>query len=127
MIFSMTDNGFTTSTDFGELIISGNDEFGFRPYQLLISSIAACSGGSLRNVLEKMRMPASNITIEVKDVLRNEDEANRLEKVHIHIILEGDLKESRMDRAMELAAKNCSMVQSVNNNIEVIETYEIRS
>lgn len=126
MIFSMTDKGFKTATTFGELEISGNDEFGFRPYQLLISSIAACSGGSLRHVLEKMRMPASNIKIEVQEVVRNEEEANRLEKIHLHFIIEGDVKETKIDRAMELATKNCSMVQSVNNNIEVVKTYELR-
>lgn len=126
MIFNMSEKGFKTTTSFGTLEISGQDEYGFRPYQLLVSSIAACSGGSLRNVLEKMRMPATNLTIEVKEVIRNAEEANRLEKVHLHFIIEGDINEKKMERAMTLAQKNCSMVQSVNANIEIIETYSLK-
>lgn len=125
MIFNMTENGFETTTTYGKLVISGQDEFGFRPFQLLVSSIAACGGGSLKNVLEKMRMPATNLSIEVKEVLRNPDEANRLEKVHLHFTIEGKIDESKMERAMKLARKNCAMVQSVTNNIEVVETYSL--
>lgn len=125
MIFNMTEHGFETSTDYGKLVISGQDEHGFRPYQLLVSSIAACGGGSLRNVLEKMRMPATTLSIEVKEVVRNAEEANRLEKIHLHFTIKGEIDEAKMERAMKLARKNCSMVQSVTNNIEVVETYSL--
>ena len=49
MEFTMKENGFSTSFEYGESDISGNEQYGFRPYQLLVSSIAVCSGG----VLEK--------------------------------------------------------------------------
>lgn len=45
--------GFTTNLPYGELHIAGDEEYGFRPYQLMVSSIAACSGGVLRKILEK--------------------------------------------------------------------------
>ncbi len=127
MNFSMTENGFDTETTYGKLVVSSDDSKGFRPYQLLVSSIAVCSGGVLRNILEKMRMPASNISIEVKEVVRNAKEANRVEKVHLHFILEGEkIEEKKMPRVFELAKSNCSMVQSVAGSIEVMETYELR-
>ncbi|NYF23695.1 OsmC family protein [Sporosarcina sp. JAI121] len=127
MKFQMTENGFETLTEFGQLAISSNEAYGFRPYQLLVSSLAVCSGGVLRNILEKMRMPAENITIEVKEVKRNEEIANRVEKIHLHFIIDGqNIDESQMDRVFELTKKNCSMAQSVINSIELIETYEIR-
>ena len=128
MEFNMTENGFKTETAFGTLTISGNDAYGFRPYQLLVSSIAVCSGGVLRNILEKMRMPAENISIQVKEVVRNPDEANKLEKIHLHFILEGaKIEETKLQKAMELTKKNCSMVQSVIESITVVETYEIQN
>ncbi|MFS0577017.1 OsmC family protein [Sporosarcina sp. 179-K 3D1 HS] len=127
MKFEMTENAFETSTSFGKLTISGNEEYGFRPYQLLVSSLAVCSGGVLRKVLEKMRMAPDHITIEVKDVVRNKDMADRLEKVHIHFIISGaEIVEAKMARAMELTKKNCSMVQSVIDSIEVVETFELK-
>ena len=128
MKFEMTENGFETTTAFGQLTISGNEDYGFRPYQLLVSSVAVCSGGVLRNILEKMRMPAENVTIEVKEVLRNPEMANRVEKIHLHFIIKGQhIDESKMDKVFELTKKNCSMVQSIIDSIEVVETYEIRA
>ncbi|MHA6260278.1 OsmC family protein [Sporosarcina sp. CAU 1771] len=127
MEFKMMDNGFKTETEFGSLIVSGDDQYGFRPYQLLVSSLAVCSGGVLRNILEKMRIPAEDIFIQVKEVSRNEAIANRLEKVHLHFIIKGPkITEAKMEKAMELTRKNCSMVQSVLNSIEVVDSFEIK-
>lgn len=125
MNYSMNENGFKGKLPFGEIEISGNEQYGFRPYQLLVSSLAVCSGGVMRKVLEKMRMPADDIQIEVKEVVRVEDEADRVSKVHIHFTLQGKIEESKMERVMELTRKNCSMVQSVKDSIEIIETYEL--
>lgn len=126
MQFSMTEHGFKTETTYGSINISGNDEYGFRPYQLLVSSIAVCSGGVLRSILEKMRTPASAISIDVKEVKRNAEEANRIEKIHLHFIIEGEkLSDNKMPRAFELTRNNCSMIQSVAPTIEIVETYEL--
>lgn len=125
MNYSMNKNGFTGHLPFGELQISSNEEHGFRPYQLLISSLAVCSGGVMRKVLDKMRMPAEDIQIEVKEIVRNAQEADRVEKVHLHFVVTGDIKEEKMPRILELTRKSCSMVQSVQDSIEIIETFEI--
>lgn len=126
MKYSMNENGFTGHLPFGDIQISGNEDYGFRPYQLLISSLAVCSGGVMRKVLDKMRMPAEDIQIEVKEVIRNDEEAGRVEKVHLHFTITGDINEKKMPRVMELTRKNCSMVQSVQDSIEIVESFEIR-
>ncbi|ANU12414.1 OsmC/Ohr family protein [Planococcus halocryophilus Or1] len=126
MNFSMNENGFTGHLPFGDLQISSNEEHGFRPYQLLVSSLAICSGGVMRKVFDKMRMSFEDIQIEVKEVVRNDEVAGRVEKVHLHFIITGDIKDEKMPRILELTRKNCSMVQSVQDSIEVVETYEIR-
>lgn len=126
MKFSMTEHGFETETGFGVLTVSGNEDYGFRPYQLLVSSLAVCSGGVLRTILEKMRMPAEDIRIEVKEVVRNAEIANRLEKVHLHYQIKGDqIDAAKIDQALELTTKNCSMIQSVLTSIQVVKTYEV--
>lgn len=122
----MTESGFETNLEFGKLTISGDETKGFRPYQLLVSSLVGCSGGVLRKVCEKMRMPVEEMEIDVLEVVRNPEEASRLEKVHIHFKLKGsNLDATKMDRAMALTKKNCSMVRSVDQSMEVIETFEI--
>ena len=126
MNFSMNEHGFTGHLPFGDLQISSNEEYGFRPYQLLVSSLAICSGGVMRKVFDKMRMSYEDIQIEVKEVVRNDEIAGRVEKVHLHFIIKCTINEEKMPRIMELTRKNCSMVQSVQDSIEIVESFEIR-
>lgn len=121
----MKDGGFYTELPYGRLDISGNEENGFRPCQLLVTSVAVCSGGVLRKVLEKQRMEVEDMTITA-DTERNEEAANRIEKITIHFKIKGkDLEEKKVAKALELAQKNCSMLQSVIGAIDVTETFEL--
>lgn len=119
------ETGFTANFEYGTLHISGDEQSGFRPYQLLVSSIAVCSGGVLRQILDKKRMKYEDIHISA-DVTRNEKEANRVEAIHLHFTLEGDLDEHKIEKALELTKKHCSMAQSVIGSIELEETFEIK-
>ncbi len=118
------ETGFTADFEYGTLHISGDEQFGFRPYQLLVSSVAVCSGGVLRQILDKKRMKYEDIKIKA-DVTRNKEEANRVEKIHLHFTLYGDLDDQKVERALELTKKHCSMAQSVIGSIELEESYEI--
>lgn len=127
MKFQLGETGaFNTTVEYGTLDISGNSELGFRPYQLLVSSIAGCSGGVLRRVLEKKRIAFDTIEIEA-EVERNEKEANRITRIALHFIVYGkDLDLKQVQKSLEVSSKNCSMVQSVKDAIEIIETIEVR-
>jgi putative redox protein len=125
MEFKMTEIGFETTVEYGTLQISGNEEHGFRPFQLLVSSVAVCSGGVLRKVLERMRLPYENIEVQAK-VTRNEKEANRVSAIHLHFIIEGnELPDEKINKALAVTRKNCSMVQSVKDSIHITESFEI--
>ncbi len=126
MEFKMKEGGFTAEFPYGKLDISGDEKYGFRPYQLLVSSVAVCSGGVLRKIFAKQRIEIEDMTIQT-DVKRNPDEADRVEKISVHFIIKGiGLKEEKVKKALELTRKNCSMVQSVIPAIEVEETFEIK-
>lgn len=126
MEFHMTEHGFDTETEFGTLHISSNEEKGFRPYQLMVASIAGCGGGVMRKILDRMRMPADNIIIEVLEIERSDDEVSRLTKVHLHFkVIGSNITEAKMPRIMDLTEKNCSMLQSVNDSIDIVKTYEL--
>ncbi|MBH0158774.1 MULTISPECIES: OsmC family protein [Fictibacillus] len=127
MEFKMTENGFETEVDFGTLEISGNAEYGYRPFQLLVSSIAVCSGGVLRKVLERMRMPYEDITVQAKET-RVEKEANRVSEIHLHFLIKGkNLSEEKVEKALHVTRKNCSMVQSVKDSIKITESFTIQA
>ncbi|MGM0865959.1 MAG: OsmC family protein [Bacillota bacterium] len=125
MEFNMQEGGFYTDLGFGKLEVSGNEEYGFRPFQLLVSSVAVCSGGVLRKVLEKMRIEFDDIHIKA-DITRIEAEANRVEAISLHFTIRGtDLDKNKIEKAMNLTRKNCSMVQSVQDSIKIEETFEL--
>ncbi|PLR81340.1 osmotically inducible protein C [Bacillus canaveralius] len=125
MEFKMKESGFYSEFAFGRLDVSGNEQHGFRPFQLMVSALAVCSGGVLRSVLEKMRIEVYDITIDA-DVRRNEQEANKIEAVHLHFRISGkDLIAEKIEKAMKLTEKNCPMVQSVKGSIQINETFEI--
>jgi uncharacterized OsmC-like protein len=127
MNFKMKENGFETTFEYGTLQISGNADYGYRPYQLLVSSVAVCSGGVLRKVLERMRLPFDDIQVSA-EVKRDEKEANKVTHIHLHFTIAGkELPNEKVEKALVVTRKNCSMVQSVKDSIEITESFEIKS
>ncbi len=127
MKFTLGETGaFEADFEYGKMNISSNTGIGFRPVQLLVSSLAGCSGGLLKNILEKKRITFDSIAIEA-NIERNEKEANKVTKVELHFIVFGkDLSQPQAQKSLDLAVKNCAMIQSVNRAIEVVETIEVR-
>ena len=127
MDFIMNENGFQTSVEFGELHISSQDEYGFRPYVLLVSSVVGCSGSILKKILQKMRIPFKDIHVSV-DVVRNQKEANRIEEMDIKFIIYGeDISPVKVEKALVLTTKYCSIIQSIKDSIKITERFEIIS
>ena len=123
----MQDHGYEVELDFRNLMISSDETKGVRPYVLLVSSVAGCSGLVLRKMLNKMRVSFDDIAMSA-DVKRNPEEADRVEEIKLHFVITGkEIPEKKMKRAMELTHKNCSMIQSVKDSIRIVETYEIQS
>ncbi|MCA1022333.1 OsmC family peroxiredoxin [Halobacillus litoralis] len=124
MEFHLRENGIRTSFEYGQLDISGDEANGFRPFQLMVSSIAGCSLGVFRKILDKQRMNYEDIQVSA-EVTRNPDEANRIEKIHLHFVVKGyHLNQDKLLKNLEISRSNCSMVQSVENSINVEETLE---
>ncbi|MBX0359223.1 OsmC family protein [Halobacillus sp. Nhm2S1] len=124
MDFYLKENGVRTSFEYGQMNISGDETFGFRPYQLMVASIAGCSIGVFRKILDKQRTEYEDIKVTA-EVERNPDEANRIEKIHLHYVIKGyHLNQDKLLKNLDISQKNCSMVQSVKNSIEVEETLE---
>lgn len=90
----------------------------------MVSSIAGCSLGVFRKILDKQRMNYEDIQVSA-EVTRNPDEANRIEKIHLHFVVKGyHLNQDKLLKNLEISRSNCSMVQSVENSINVEETLE---
>lgn len=121
MKFEWQEDHLETSLPYGKLQISPDDEVGFRPFQLMVASIAGCSSAVFHKILVKQRMEYDALSVEA-EVERNEAEANRIEKITLHFTMEGkDLNEKKLQRNLEISRKHCGMVQSVQDSIQIEE------
>lgn len=114
-----------TDLSHGELHIG--KEKGYTPFELLVASIAGCSAIVFRTILEKKRITYHEFTMET-EVRRSEALAKPLESVHLHYKIKAEgITQKQLEKALELAMKNCTIVQSVKDSIEIIETIELIS
>jgi len=105
---------------YSEISISPNEVSGYRPFELFVSSLAGCSGTLLRTILSKKRISYQKLEMEV-DSVRNPDEANRIEKLSFlaHVETESPFTPEQAAKIAELVIKNCGMIQSVIETINI--------
>ncbi|PEZ06426.1 osmotically inducible protein C [Bacillus sp. AFS018417] len=116
-------NEITTDLPYGELQIG--KENGYTPLELLIASIAGCSSIVFRTILEKKRITYNEFTIEA-DIIRSEVLSKPVESIHLHYKIKAEgITQEQLEKALELAVKNCTIVQSVKDSIQIIETIEL--
>ncbi|CQR47274.1 hypothetical protein BN1058_01582 [Paraliobacillus sp. PM-2] len=124
MEFQFKEAGVRVDLPYGVLDISGNEDYGYRPYQLMVASIAGCSASVFMKILEKQHVKIEDFVIQT-DVTRNPDEANKIEKIKLHYIIKGkNLSNEKLYKNLAIARKNCSMVRSVEDSIEIEESLE---
>jgi putative redox protein len=103
-----------------ETVIDGDNALAAGPMLTLLLAAGACSGSDVVSILEKMRIPASALRIELSGERREED-PRRYVSMHLHFFLAGDgIDEARAARAIELSvAKYCSVIHSLAPDIRV--------
>lgn len=109
----------------GKIVISSEKDVGFRPVEMLVSSIASCSGSVFYAILQKQRTEFSELSIEA-EVERNKNEANRVVKIVMHYTVKGkQLNEKKLTRNLKITRRHCGMLRSVEESIDVIEQLHI--
>jgi len=124
--FGIYDNGVQTDATFGNLRISGQDEFGFRPYFLMTSAVAGCGTGVLRRELAARGVQYEDIRV-VADVTRNPALANRIEKIDLQFLIKpkGEVSRKDIQDAMEAMLDTSSMIQTVKESIKIAGGFSI--
>ena len=121
-----SDGSFMSHLPYGELHVSSDETKGYRPYQLLVSSVAVCSGGVLRKILEKKRFTVEGLKVRA-EIKRNPNEANRVTDIHLHFEVKSNVKQEAMLKILDITKKNCAMYQSVKDSIHLTESFTIVS
>lgn len=123
---------FEGTSFFGHKIIidgpksAGGEESGFKPTELLLYSVAGCTGIDVVRILEKQRQKLSSLEIEIKAHQRDEY-PKPFHTVEVKYIAKGtDLDEKKLAKAIELSeSKFCVVSQTIQSEAEVTTSFEI--
>lgn len=88
---------------------SGGSDQGIRPMEMLLMSLAGCSGVDVVMILEKGRQPLEGLTIEV-DGQRKDAVPATFETIHVTFTATGGVPYDKLERAVNLSMeKYCSV------------------
>lgn len=131
-LISGKESGYTTLIKAGKHFVTadepedvGGNDFGPTPYQLLASSLAACTAMTLRMYANRKGLDLKEIKVHVNHTKRYSDDAAQSNEVGARIDhferlveVEGDLDESQRKRLIEIAEK-CPVHKTLEREITI--------
>ncbi|GAB4092685.1 OsmC family protein [Flaviaesturariibacter terrae] len=108
--------------------ISINATAGFSPKALLLSGLAACSGVDIVDILEKMRVPFSDLQIEV-EAEQTDTHPRVFTGIDIsYRIRTGDENRDKVVKAIELSLdKYCGVAAMLRKNSPIRYTLQLQN
>ena len=104
----------------------GGSNAGIRPKELILLSLAGCTGSDVISILDKKRIKLDdyemNLTAEVA-----ETHPQVFTKIHIEYVFYGkDINDKDVERAIELSqTKYCSVTAMLQKSVEITHSYRI--
>ncbi|MCB2203221.1 OsmC family protein [bacterium] len=104
----------------------GGSDAGVRPKELLLLSIAGCTGSDVASILAKKRVNLRDFEINVS-AEESEEHPIVFTKLHIEYVLYGsDIQEKDVERAIDLSqTKYCGVTAMFEKAMEVTHSYRI--
>lgn len=117
------DSGNTIILDSSEAV--GGKNRGPRPLQLMLMSLAGCTSMDVISILQKKREPLQDFRVIVR--AEQADEHPRVyTKIHIEYVATGDIKETSLQRAIELSEQiYCPAQAMLRSAAEISSSYRI--
>jgi putative redox protein len=102
------------------------DGQGYTPLELLLMSLAACSGGTIGLLLRKMGKTVSGIEVNTKG-LRREQHPTSFQKIFLEFVVHSvDARDADVQRAIKLAEESvCPVWSMVKGNAQINAEYRI--
>lgn len=124
--------GFTTEIRAGEHTFLadepssvGGDDLGPTPYDLLVSSLGACTIMTMRMYADRKKWPIKEIRVHlqhdhvyVEDSQASDQKPQKIDRIERLIEIEGDLDDSQRAKLMEIADK-CPVHRTLHNELRV--------
>src|SRR5262245_1937604 len=106
----------------------GGKNLGMRPMELMLLSVAACSGVDVVHILKKGRHDVADVQVEVKGE-RTDTDPKVFTKIHLQFVVSGrNLTENTVERAVQPSAeKYCSAsIRLGRAGAEISHDFELR-
>ena len=110
----------------GSLDIGGKGESA-RPMELLLMSLASCSAIDIVSMLKKVRQNLEGFEIEATGERDRERVPAVFKTIHLHYILSGSLKESKVGKVVAMSLeKYCSVYQMLKHSCKITYSFTIK-
>ena len=97
---------------------------GASPMELLLMGIAGCSSIDIVMILKKQHLELSDLQVEVEGFREDGAVPNVFKKIHLKVLLKGEVSPAKAQRAVSLSLeKYCSVAKMLEKTAEI--TYEI--
>lgn len=109
------------------LIVDGDGVTGPSPMQLLLHSLAGCTASDVIDILGKMRVPVSGLTLRIS-ATRAPEPPRRYTAIHLAYTTRGidPADEDKVRRAIALSHdRYCSVLHSLREDIEIRTDVEV--
>lgn len=125
MLFKFKEEGIRVELAYGILDISEDLYHGYKPEHLLVASIAGSSADHFTKLLDRHHTHVEDFFIRT-EVLHDEKDNNRLTRIKLHFVIKGrNLNIDKLYRILEKAREQSSIIQTIEDSVEIIETIEI--
>jgi putative redox protein len=102
------------------------DGQGYTPLELVLTSLAACSGGVIASLVRKMGRTISDVKVNAKGIRRDRHPTS-FEKIFLEFILHSkDARDADIQKAIRMAEETfCPVWALLKNNVEIATEYKI--
>lgn len=99
---------------------------GIRPKELILISLAGCTGSDVVAILQKKRVKLDNLEMNIT-AEQQETHPQVYTKIHIEFLFYGkDINEKDVERAIELSQTTyCSVSAMLKKSVEITHSYKI--
>lgn len=102
------------------------DGQGYTPLELLLMSLAACSGGTIGHLLRKTGKTISEINVNAKGTRRDQHPTSFQKILLEFVVCSNDVKDTDIQKAIKLAEESvCPVWAMVKGNAEIVTEYKI--
>lgn len=123
---AVNESGNTVNIDASPDI--GGKGTGARPMELLLMSLAGCSGIDVLSILKKQRQQVTNFEVEVNGERETGKLANLFVKIHIHYKCKGEVVEEKLKHAIELSLeKYCSVAKTLEKTAKITYSFSVEN